>query len=100
MTDSGASRRLAAAGFGFLVVAATIYYGYAALQGDTGLVEQVRLAREKAELETRLAALQEEHARMENLTRRLSDQYLDLDLLDERSRRILGYVRADEIVIR
>ena len=36
---------------------------------------------------------------MENLTRRLSDSYLDLDLLDERARDVLGYVRADEIVI-
>jgi cell division protein FtsB len=37
---------------------------------------------------------------MENLTTRLSDDYLDLDLLSERARDILGYVRADEIVIR
>jgi cell division protein FtsB len=37
---------------------------------------------------------------MENLTRRLSDRFLDLDLLDEQSRRILGVIRPDEIVIR
>ena len=37
---------------------------------------------------------------MENLTRRLSDTYLDLDLLDEQARDVLGMVRADEIVIR
>lgn len=37
---------------------------------------------------------------MENRTRRLSDSYLDLDLLDEQARSVLGYVRADEIVIR
>jgi cell division protein FtsB len=37
---------------------------------------------------------------MENLTRRLSDQYLDLDLLDERARNVLGYIRSDEIVVR
>jgi cell division protein FtsB len=36
---------------------------------------------------------------MENLTHRLSDTYLDLDLLDERARNVLGLVRADEIVI-
>ena len=33
-------------------------------------------------------------------TRRLSDEYLDLDLLDERAREILGYVRADEVILR
>lgn len=41
-----------------------------------------------------------ELADMENRTRRLSDSYLDLDLLDEQARSVLGYVRADEIVIR
>ena len=34
------------------------------------------------------------------LTRRLSDDYLDIDLLDEQVRSVLGYIRADEIVIR
>lgn len=100
MNENGASRRVVAAAFGFLVVGATSYFAYAALQGDTGLVEQVRLAREQSVLETTLADLHEERRRMENLNRRLSDRYLDLDLLDERARRILGYVREDEIVIR
>ncbi len=39
-------------------------------------------------------------AEMENLTKRLSDEYLDLDLLDQQARDVLGYLRADEIVIR
>jgi cell division protein FtsB len=30
---------------------------------------------------------------------RLSDEFLDIDLLDEQAREVLGYVRADEIVI-
>jgi cell division protein FtsB len=37
---------------------------------------------------------------MENLTRRLSDDYLDLDLLDQQARDVLGLLRHDEIVIR
>ena len=47
-----------------------------------------------------LATLTEEVAWMQNRTRRLSDAYLDLDLLDERARKVLGLVRGDEIVIR
>jgi cell division protein FtsB len=35
-----------------------------------------------------------------NLTRRLSDDFLDIDLLDQQARDVLGYMRADEIVIR
>jgi cell division protein FtsB len=36
---------------------------------------------------------------MENLTKRMSDEFLDLDLLDQQARDILGYVRGNEIVI-
>ena len=51
-------------------------------------------------LEARLEALESQVARMENLTRRLSDSYLDLDLLDQQARDVLGLMRSDEIVIR
>jgi cell division protein FtsB len=37
---------------------------------------------------------------VENRTRRLSDTFLDLDLLDEQARERLGYLRPDEIVLR
>ena len=100
MSENGATRRAIAAGFGFFVVGATCYFGYAALQGDTGLVEQLRLTREKAELEAQLVGIRAERRRMENLTHRLSDRYLDLDLLDQQARDVLGMIRADEIVIR
>ena len=41
-----------------------------------------------------------ELAEMQNLTHRLSDDYLDLDLLDQQTRDVLGYMRSDEIAIR
>jgi cell division protein FtsB len=37
---------------------------------------------------------------MKNLTHRLSDDYLDIDLLDERAREVLGLMRPDEVIIR
>jgi cell division protein FtsB len=52
------------------------------------------------ELQAQLEALNARVARMENLTRRLSDGYLDLDLLDQQAREVLGLLRSDEIVIR
>lgn len=94
------SRALFGAAFSFLVIGATCYFGYAALQGDAGLVEQVRLAREEAELTRELAALEAQRREMEALALRLSERGLDLDLLDERARAVLGYARPDEIVIR
>lgn len=76
------------------------YFGLAAIQGDSGLFERIQIEAEADELRLELAALQAETAHLETLTRRMSDTFLDLDLLDEQAREILGYLRADEIVVR
>ncbi|KUJ80764.1 septum formation initiator precursor [Ruegeria marisrubri] len=77
-----------------------VYFTFAAVQGDYGLFRRVEIAAERDILERDLAKLQAEIAEMENLTLRLSDTYLDLDLLDQQARSVLGLLRADEIVIR
>ena len=51
------------------------------------------------ELEKYLDTLQVKVFEMENKTLRLSDNFLDLDLLDERARKVLGLARPDEIII-
>ena len=76
------------------------YFIFAAVQGDYGVFRRAEIVVETRELEAELSDLTVEVARMENLTRRLSDTYLDLDLLDERVRDMLGMVRTDEIVVR
>lgn len=75
------------------------YFTFAAVQGDFGLFRRVEAKAEKARLIAERDRLAAEVTRMTNLTLRLSDSYLDLDLLDERAREVLGLVRADEIVI-
>ena len=77
-----------------------IYFTFAAVQGDYGVFRRAEVTAEARALRAELAALDAEVARMENLTRRLSDDFLDLDLLDERARDMLGLVRRDEIVVR
>ncbi|SHJ11581.1 FtsB family cell division protein [Wenxinia saemankumensis] len=77
-----------------------LYFVYAAVQGNYGVLRRAELTAEARALSDQATALETEVARMENLTRRLSDQYLDLDLLDEQARDMLGLVRADEVVIR
>jgi cell division protein FtsB len=75
------------------------YFTFTAVQGNYGLFQRIQIEAEAERLETQLAALEAEVDRMEILTRRLSDGYLDLDLLDEQVRDVLGYVRADEIIL-
>lgn len=85
-----------------LTVAVTVgsYFAFAAIQGEFGVFRRVQLNAEMALLRAEHDRLSAELAALENLTRRLSDGYLDLDLLDERARDVLGYLRADEVVIR
>lgn len=75
------------------------YFTFAAVQGNFGVVKRVQIVAEKQTLTEERDRLKTEVGRMTNLTRRLSDEYLDLDLLDERARAVLGYVRSDEIVV-
>lgn len=83
-----------------LAFALSAYFTFAAIQGNYGLFRRVEISAE-AEMHSRtLAQLEAQIVEIENLTHRLSDDYLDLDLLDERARDVLGLLRADEIVIR
>lgn len=76
------------------------YFTFAAVQGDFGMFARVAIDAEAKSLRSERDRLAAELARMENLTRRLSDTYLDLDLLDQQARDVLGYMRPDEIAIR
>lgn len=93
------------AGIGALVLvtgalAVGAYFAFAAVQGEYGVFRRVQILAETRALEGERDRLSAEVARMTNLTARLSDDFLDLDLLDERAREVLGYLRADEIVVR
>lgn len=88
--------------FAFFAIAFALgaYFTFAAVQGDYGLFRRAEIVAESNALQKDLDVLNNDIARMENLTRRLSDDYLDLDLLDQQARSVLGLLRADEIVIR
>ncbi len=76
------------------------YFAFAAVQGDFGVFRQAQFRAEAEGLRAEKARLEVELAALSNRTHRLSDNYLDIELLDEQARDVLGYVRADEIVIR
>ena len=77
-----------------------LYFTFAAVQGNYGVFRRAEVLGEARQLRQEMEVLRTEVARMENLTRRLSDDYLDLDLLDQQARDVLGLIRSDEIVIR
>jgi cell division protein FtsB len=76
------------------------YFTFAAVQGDYGVFRRVRIEADIQQLTAERDQLRGELALLKNKTHRLTDNYLDLDLLDQQVRRVLGYMRADEVVIR
>ena len=76
-----------------------LYFTFAAVQGDFGILRRAEINHDIQKLQAELTSLNVEIADLKNLTRRLSDHYLDLELLDQQARDILGYVRSDELVI-
>ncbi|MEQ8922548.1 MAG: septum formation initiator family protein [Roseovarius confluentis] len=76
-----------------------VYFMFASVQGDFGLFRRVQIEAEATTLSAERDRLAAEVASLENKTTRLSDTYLDLDLLDSQARDVLGLIRSDEIVL-
>ena len=76
-----------------------IYFTFAAVQGDFGILRRAEINHDLQKLQVEIGSIKVEIADLKNLTRRLSDHYLDLELLDQQARDVLGYVRTDELVI-
>lgn len=100
MASNGSRPALSVVIFSLVAFMLAAYFTFAAVQGDFGLFRRIQIEAEAEVLQARLEKLQVELAGMEIKTLRLSDDYLDLDLLDEQARSVLGYIRTDEIVIR
>ena len=96
------SQRLSISAIVFFVLMTLlgVYFAYAAVQGPSGILRRVQLEAETRDLIRQRDSLQAEVDQMRNLTHRLSDEYLDIDLLDERAREVLGLMRPDEVIIR
>ncbi|TMV79689.1 septum formation initiator family protein [Thioclava sp. BHET1] len=82
-----------------ITFSAGTYFTFAAVQGDDGLFRRIQVEAEAQSLTAERDQLQAQLDELENKTKRLSDNYLDLDLLDQQARSVLGLMRPDEIVI-
>lgn len=91
---------LGAAIFFAAVLSLSAYFIFAAIQGDYGHFSRIQIEAEEKILKTQLADLRSQRIAIANKTHRLSDEFLDLDLLDQQARRLLGMARPDEIIVR
>ncbi|MEM1235685.1 MAG: septum formation initiator family protein [Pseudomonadota bacterium] len=99
MAFSSTRPALGAIAYLTICLALGAYFTFAAVQGDFGLFKRAEIEAEADVLAREFAALSTEIAVLENKTLRLSDEFLDLDLLDQQARDVLGLIRSDEIVV-
>ncbi len=81
-----------------MLVAVIGYVSFHVLQGEFSFGSLAEQNNRTAEAEERIAELQQRHDRLEERVARLSGNSLDLDLLEERVRAVLGWARPDEYV--
>ena len=80
-------------------VCAVSYFAYHVIHGDRGLIAWRSLEQQVAAAESELARVQAEREVLEHRVHLLHPDSLDLDMLDEWSRRLLNYGDPDELVI-
>ncbi len=76
------------------------YFTYSAVAGNHGLLNRSHLELQEIRLIKDHKIVQEKVLQLENKTRRLSNDYLDLELLDQQVRSILGFARPTDIIFR
>lgn len=81
------------------VVLAIFYLAFHVVSGEHGVYALLRNERELEILKTELASVQTQNKAMEQRVHHMSDGSLDLDMLDEQSRKLLDDASPNEIVI-
>lgn len=76
-----------------------LYFGYHLVHGDSGYFAQKGLEKKLASAEQKLVQKHEARQQLENRVKRLRPDSLDLDMLDERARVILGFMKPTERVL-
>ena len=83
----------------FLFAVAVAYFAFHFVQGDRGLIAYLRVNQQIEDTQVQLAVLGEERARLEHRVSLLRPDQLDGDMLDERTRVVLGVAHRDEVII-
>ena len=82
-----------------LGIVAVSYFAYHTVHGDRGVLAYIQMRERVHEAEVRYEALERERSYWEHRVQLLNPSSIDPDMLDERVRIMLGYARADDLVI-
>ncbi len=72
---------------------------FSALNGQYGLFNKYKYQAQEIALRNNLNEKKLQTSQLEKKVHRLSEKFLDIDLLDEQSRKLLGLAKPNEIII-
>ena len=75
------------------------YFIIASFKGEFGVSSKYQLLAKEKALTKELKLVNEKTKAVKNKIRRLSDTGLDLELLDQQARKILGLIGEDELIV-
>lgn len=82
-----------------IAVVLMIYFFFSSIFGEKGLIEFFALKNKSKIVEIQKNDLQNKIQNKKEMIKGMNLESLDLDLVDEQSRKVLGYVGKDEVVI-
>lgn len=85
--------------FPLLATLLVSYFAFYTFFGERSLIRLMHLEAKIQNVEMKLANAQSEHDAYRARVNRLRPESIDVDLLDEQSRRVLNYTQPDEVVI-
>ena len=75
------------------------YFIIASFKGESGVFTKYQLLAKEKALTIELKLVHEKNKEIKNKIKRLSDTSLDLELLDQQARKILGLIGEDELIV-
>ena len=75
------------------------YFIIASFKGEFGVSSKYKLLAKEKKLTKELKFINKKNKAIKNKIRRLSDTALDLELLDQQARKILGLIGEDELIV-
>lgn len=83
----------------FLCVLLLFYLGFHSVSGERGVFALFKETRKLEQLQAELTAIKAKRTQLESRVKLLSNNSLDLDMLDERARSVIGLAGKDEVVL-
>ncbi len=75
------------------------YFGYHMISGGRGILAYFKLSSQISSFQSELELVRMERLNLEHSANLLKSESLDLDLLEEQAKKILGYAKPQEVVL-